>query len=107
MTSYYKKILTGIVSLILLSGCGTTARPYLEVGAGVSIDSHSDWYLRGDRDWICDSPTAHFELGVELPKDWRVGYHHQSHWACGGPFNKRPETYQDEFIITKKFGGIK
>lgn len=90
---------------VILTGCGTTS-PYLEVGVGYALDDNSDWYLRTEREWTCHSPaTAHFEVGLELEHDLRVGYHHQSHWSCGGPFNDRPELYQDEIIITKKWGG--
>lgn len=90
--------------VLLLGGCAT---PYLEVGIGLSIDDNSDWYLHTDRDWTCDSPyTAHFEGGFEWDNNVKLGYHHQSHWSCGGPFNDKPELYQDEIILTKKFGGV-
>ena len=92
----------------LLSGCGTTTRPYLDVGVGYKIDHNSDWYLRTEREWTCDSPfRAHFEAGLEFPNDFSIGYHHWSNWACGGPFNKKPELYEDSIMFNKRFGGIR
>lgn len=97
-----------VISLILVvSGCAHVD-PYAEIGIGYQIDHMSDWYLRTDRDWTCSNgDTFHAELGLEFDHDWRVGYHHQSHISCGGPFNSHPEVYQDEIILTKKFGGRK
>ena len=93
------------VVLLLLAGCGTS--PYLEVGVGYQIDDNTDYWLQRDRSWTCDGALAHAELGLEFERQWRIGYHHQSHWGCGGPFNDDPEVYQDEIILTKKFGGKK
>jgi len=94
-----------MVSLYIIAGCAG-AKPYLEVGVGHSLDGTSSYYVQSKRAWTCDSPTAHFELGVEHPANWKLGYHHQSHWACGMPFNSKPEVWQDEIILTYKFGGL-
>lgn len=101
-----KQILLVIGLMALLSSCGT-AQPYLEVGVGYQLDGVTDWYLQRDREWTCNGTLAHAEVGLEFPKEWRIGYHHQSHWLCGGPFNNKPELHQDEIILTKKWGGIK
>lgn len=103
-----KRILLVIGLMIMVSGCGTTPSPYLEIGVGYQIDEHTDWYLRSDKSWTCDNgDTFHVEIGAEFDKNWKVGYHHQSHISCGGPFNSHPELYQDEIIVTKKWGGRK
>ena len=98
-----------VLGLILISsGCSTTPSPYLEIGIGYQLDEMSDWYLRTDRGWTCsNNENFHAELGVEMDNQWKVGYHHQSHVTCGGPFNSHPELYQDEIIVTKKWGGRK
>lgn len=101
-----KMLLVIGLMIATLTGCGTS-RPYLELGVGYSLDKMSDWYLSTEREWTCSSPaTAHAELGLEFEDNWRLGYHHQSHWSCGGPFNDKPELYQDEIILTKKWGGL-
>ena len=95
-----------LVIVFILSGCTSgPPRPYLELGLGYQIDGNSDWYLRTERDWTCNTgETAHIELGVEFDHDLTLGYHHQSHLSCG-TWNSRPELYQDEIILTKKWGG--
>ena len=103
MSRMYFRGLVLVVSLLFV-GCA----PYLEVGVGYTIDQNSDWYLRTDRNWTCKNhDTFHAELGLEFKHQWRLGYHHQSHTSCGGPFNSLPELYQDEIILSKKFGGMK
>lgn len=97
-------LVIGLMTLIL-TGCGTPS-PYLEVGVGYNLDKATDYWLRTERSWTCDNHDVfHAEAGVEFDSGWRVGYHHQSHISCGGPFNNDPEVYQDEIIVTKKFGG--
>lgn len=111
MILYYRKTLTSIaiaVALTLLSGCGTTTRPYLDVGVGYTVDKNSDWYVREGRSWTCDKPyRAEFEAGLEFKHEWTVGYNHRSSVFCGGPFNSKPELYRDEVVIRKRFGGLK
>jgi hypothetical protein len=92
------------VALLCLAGCGTT--PYGEIGVGYQIDSRSDWYLRTEREYQCSNPQAHFEAGLEKGRV-RVGYHHQSWFRCGGPFNDRAELYVDDIRVTYKIGGEK
>ena len=101
-----KIVACSLVPMLLMACSGT--KPYLEVGIGVTLNGNSDWYLSTKRDWTCDNyDTFHGEVGLEFPKDWTLGYHHQSHISCGGPFNSKPELYQDEIILRKRFGGIK
>lgn len=89
---------------LVLGGCGST--PYAEIGVAYQLEGMTDYWLQGERTWQCDKgPKAEIEIGVELEGNWQVGYHHQSWYACGKPFNKRPEVYQDDIRITKKFGG--
>jgi len=46
------------------------------------------------------------EVGLEFPRNWKVGYHHTSWLLCGGPFNSGlPEIYADDIRITKTWGG--
>ena len=105
-----RNTLISLVSILLitLTGCSSTS-PYLEIGIGYTIDNNSDWYLRTDREWTCKyNDTFHAEAGMEFDNGWTLGYHHQSHVSCGGPWKARlPELYQDEIIITKKWGGRK
>ena len=86
----------------------TKPDPYMEIGIGYTIDGNTDYWLQTDRDWTCrNNDTFHAEIGLEFDYDLRLGYHHQSQVSCGGPFNSYPETYQDEIILTKKWGGRK
>lgn len=88
-----------------LTGCGT-AKPYAQIGLG--YQTKADWYLEPEREWTCDSHDRwHGEVGLEFPGQWTVGYHHQSGITCGGPFNNRNELFEDEIIVTKKWGGYK
>lgn len=91
------------VFLLLLSGCA--ASPYAEVGIGYQLDSNSDWHLRTDREWQCHNPQFHGEIGLEWDNDIKLGYHHQSWWGCGAPFNDKPELFTDDIRLTKKWGG--
>lgn len=93
--------------LVFLSGCSTMV-PYAAFSLGYQIDAHTDYWLRTERTWQCDRNVQfNGELGVELPHNITIGYHHQSWLFCGGPFNSKPEVYQDDIRITKKFGGYK
>ena len=95
-----------ILLALLLGGCASAPGLYLDVVAAYQIDDNSDWYVQRDRDWQCDRPLkAEVELGYEITDDWSVGYHHQSWWRCGGPFNDRNELYQDDIRTTYRFGG--
>ena len=102
-----------LISLLLLCGGCSTLKShkegvYFEAGVAYQIDGNSDWYVRTTRTWQCsDNFQAHFELGYELPnKRTKVGYHHQSWFSCGRPFNpERPELYQDDIRVTHKWGG--
>jgi len=92
--------------VLFLPACSTTPKPYLEVGIGYNIDGMTDHWLQTGRTWTCNNnDTFHAELGVEFDHNLTLGYHHQSHLSCGGPFNNHPEVYQDELILTKKWGG--
>ena len=94
-----------LVAVIFLAGCAT-AEPYAEIGIGYQINTRTDWYLDTHREWQCSTqPKIHLEVGLETENNWKIGYHHQSWLACGGPFNSHPELYQEEIRITKKFGG--
>jgi len=93
---------------LLLAGCGSTPSPYFDIGMSYNLDEFSDWYLRSDREWECSNKeNFHAEIGLEFDHQWTIGYHHQSHLTCGGPFNNHPELYQDEIMIMKRFGGRK
>lgn len=101
------------IAALLLAGCGvfdaaeekTGAEWYGEVGVAYQIDSNSDELVRTTQSYQCsDNFQAHFEAGL----DWgntRVGYHHQSWWSCGRPFNSKAELYQDDIRIVRTFGG--
>jgi len=91
--------------LLLLTGCASVD-PYFEVSLGYQIDGMSDYWVQTFNPEQC-SKNVKFdaELGLELPKNWTVGYHHQSWLLCGGPFNDMPEIYADDIRVTKKFGG--
>lgn len=79
---------------VILTGCGTTS-PYLEVGVGYALDDNIDWYLRTER---CPTPvTALLEVGLEFQNNLSVGYRAR--------VDERPELYQEEIIITKRWGG--
>ena len=98
-------ILLAIGLMTMVTGCGT-AKPYVAVGIGYQLDNMTDWMLRTEREWACENPDVfHGEVGVEWPSKVTLGYHHQSHVSCGGPFNNKPETYRDEIIIRKQWGG--
>ena len=102
-----KEILLVIGLMTTLSGCGTNG-PYVEIGIGYQIDEMTDWWLRTERPDTCDNNDVfHIEAGYEFENQWTVGYTHQSHVSCGGPFNDKPEMYRDEIIVTKKWGGRK
>ena len=98
-----KVVLIAIV--LFLIGCASV-EPYAEIGIGYQINKNTDWYLETQRDWQCSwQPQTHIEVGVETKSNWKIGYHHQSWLACGGPFNDHPELYQEQIKIIKKFGG--
>jgi hypothetical protein len=101
----------------LATGCATV-EPFAEVGVGYQVDRQSNYYVQTERPWQCDSKyQAHLAIGAEvgdIPKSsiWsflnnvKVGYYHQSWWACGWPVdNSKSELYQDDIRITKKWGG--
>lgn len=97
-----------LVTLTMLSGCASVA-PYATLSLGVQLDGMSDYWVQTDRNWQC-SKNVQFsgEFGLEFENNWTVGYHHQSWVLCGQPLgNERPEIYQDDIRITKKFGGYK
>ncbi len=92
-----------------MSGCAGTevlgGSPYFDVGVGYQLDSHSDWYVRTQREWQCsDNFQGVFEIGLDYG-DWEIGYRHQSWYTCGGPFNDRSELYQDAVEVNYRFGG--
>lgn len=90
--------------LLLLSGCAAT--PYAEVSLGYQINGMTDYWIQtGNPNQCPKNIKFDGEVGLELPKDWTIGYHHQSWLLCGGPFNHRPEIYADDIRVTKKFGG--
>ncbi len=90
--------------LLVLGGCGST--PYGELSLGYQLDSQTDYWLQTDRTWQC-AKNIQFngEIGLEFDHGWQVGLHHQSWLMCGDPFNDRPEVWQDDIKVTKKFGG--
>jgi len=95
-----------VLPLLVVSGCSTTPKPYVEVGIGYQVDGMTDYWLQTSREWTCSNgDTFHAELGLEFDHNLKLGYHHQSHISCGGPFNSHAEVYQDEIILTKKWGG--
>jgi len=102
------KLLVLLPILWVLGACASNPSPYMKIGMAYNVDDQSDWYLRSDRDWECSNKeNFHAEIGLEFDHQITVGYHHQSHLTCGGPFNNHPELYQDEIIIEKKWGGRK
>lgn len=94
---------------LLMVGCSSNkVAPYAEFGLGYQIDKNSDWWVRTTRPDQCSKqPQFHGEIGLEFPRNWKLGYHHQSWVLCGGPFNNDPEIYMDDIRLTKKFGGLK
>ena len=78
--------------LLILSGCAT---PYAEVGVGYKI--HSNTYG--------SNPTAHIEVGLEWDKGVSCGISHWSHYQDGPPFNNRYESFKDELVCKKRWGG--
>jgi hypothetical protein len=100
------KLMTPLM-LLVITACSGTPAPYFEVGIGWNIDEMTDYWLKTEQSWTCDNnDTFHAELGLEWDNNVQLGYHHQSHVSCGGPFNDKPEVYQDEIILTKKWGGL-
>ena len=105
---YKAASLSLLCTMSMLIGCSTPPDPYMEIGIGYTLDGMTDHWLQTDRDYTCkNNDTFHAEIGLEFDYDLRLGYHHQSQVSCGGPFNNHPETYQDEIILTKKWGGRK
>jgi len=99
--------ITFLLFMVPLGGCASQPAPYFEVGIGWNIDEMTDYWLKTEQSWTCDNnDTFHAELGLEWDNNVQLGYHHQSHVSCGGPFNDKPEVYQDEIILTKKWGGL-
>ncbi len=98
------KFLPFVIFSVMLSitGCAGSPKPYFEVGVGYKVNA--DWPFRpenaGGR-----NPTGHFEVGIEWKNKTRCGLNHWSHWRDGGPFNHRPETWKDEIVCFKKWGG--
>jgi hypothetical protein len=100
------KHFTYLALLVILSGCA--AKPYATIALGYQLDDHSDYWVRTVRDYQCDTNVQfNGEIGLEFDNNLTVGYHHQSWVFCGGPLNNKPELYQDDIRITKKFGGYK
>lgn len=101
-----------LILLLFLSGCSyleetTGGTLYGEIAIAYQMDEHSDWYVRTEREWQCsDNWQAHFEGGIKWKNVWRgqdevrAGYHHQSWWSCGSPWNNNAELYQDDIRIT-------
>ena len=87
--------------LALLSGCAGVN--YFEVGAGLQIGSHSDYWIRGHRPYTGTNPNAYFALGRQFENNWRCAYEHESHWFQGFPLNTDPELYQDQVRCVKRF----
>lgn len=96
-----------LLAALFVSGCAHIPEPvYLDVGVGYQIDSHSDWYVRTEREWQCSDPfQGQFALGWDFGAT-EIEYYHQSWIACGGPFGDgRPELYQDSVNLRHRFGG--
>jgi len=95
------KQLISICAMLLVSGC--VVSPYAEIGVAYQLDSYTDYWLQTERPHQCSNgPQGHFEVGV--PKNnWSLGLHHQSWWLCGGPLNTRPEVYQNDIRLTKRW----
>lgn len=91
-----------VLLLAVFALCGCAASPYAEVGVGYKVKA--DWWMEpehgGGR-----NPTAHIELGLEFDNGYSCAYSHWSHYRDGGPFNDRPETYKDEILCQKRWGG--
>lgn len=87
-------------------GCASV-KPIAVLGVGYQLDSKTDHWLQTTRDYECSSNfPSHIKLGVETKNKWQISYYHQSWVPCGGPFNSKPETYKDQILIEKKFGGF-
>lgn len=100
------RLLIILFLLVLPIGCSTNPTPYGTIGIGYQLDQSTDYWLQTERSWQCSKqPQAHFEVGLEFDHKLTIGYHHQSWYRCGGPFNDRPEVYTDDIRIQKKFGG--
>lgn len=87
-----------ICLVVFLSGCAAPTQFYAGVGVGYKV--HSDWQLQPEHAGG-DNPTAHFRLGVAWENGLHCGAYHWSHWVSGGPFNNRPETYNNELLCEK------
>lgn len=90
-----------VVLVLLLSGC--QAYPFMEIGAGYTIDG-SPLLVGGD-------PTGHISAGFEFQwkgeTQWvdRCEVKHWSHYFNGEPFNDDLESYSTEFACFVKVGG--
>lgn len=95
-----------IVVVAFMVGC-SAAKPYAEFAVGYQLDEQSDWHVRAGRPHQCDDNVKFDgELGLEWPNNWGVAYHHQSWVLCGAPFGDgKPELYQDDIRVWKRFGG--
>lgn len=90
----------GVLLAALLSGCA--ASPYFEVGVGTKLTADY-WMLPengGGR-----NPTAHIAAGLEWDNGYSCEVNHWSHLRDGAPFNDKPETYKEELICSKRWGG--
>ena len=96
-------LIRAILLSILLAGCA--GHPYLDVGIGWQNDDQTDWLLGTGRSWQCDEPwLANIEAGIDYGR-CQVGYRHQSFWACGEPFNDKPEVHHDQIVGTCRVFG--
>ena len=98
------KFLGILAAALLVVGCAGT-EPYIQVGLGVPLDGHTDYWLQTDREWQCSKgPQAHIEMGLETPNNFKIGLNHQSWWLCGS-VNDRPEVYSNQIVLSKTWGG--
>lgn len=90
---------------LMLSGCKDVniredVGMFVSVGLGYQDESNSDELLQRIQQEQCDEwQQAHAGLGIVLPYDFRFGYHHQSWYGCGNPFNDDPEIYTNYWLL--------
>lgn len=95
-----------LLLLPVLAGC-EHVQPYMKLSAGKQIASGTDYWVHPDRPWQCDGTKFNGEIGIEHKSGLMLGWHHESFWDCGGPFNERPEITQEDIRLTYKIGGFK
>lgn len=88
-----------IALLLLLAGC----TPYARLGLGYQLDEYTDYWQQTERDWQCDSPSFHGEIGLRN-RHYGIALAHDS-WLLCGSFNNRPESYANRIEVWAEISG--